>query len=58
MFRDECLNESRFITLDDVKAKIEAQRIGCYSVRLHSSPDVQPTAEFAHRIPRPEHSAV
>ena len=57
-FRDECLNENWFITLDDAKAKIEAYRIDYNEVRPHSSLDNQTPAEFTRRITRLAHSAV
>jgi hypothetical protein len=38
-FRDECLNENWFLSLDDAKRKIEAYRVDYNEVRPHSSLD-------------------
>jgi putative transposase len=38
-FRDECLNQHWFLSLDDVIAKVEAWRIDYNTVRLHSAPE-------------------
>ena len=46
-FRDECLNENWFISLNDAKAKIEAYRVDYNHVRPHSSLDNQTPIEFA-----------
>jgi putative transposase len=46
-FRDECLNENWFISLDDARRKIEAYRIDYNEVRPHSSLDNQTPIEFA-----------
>ncbi len=46
-FRDECLNENWFISLDDARHKIEAYRIDYNEVRPHSSLDNQTPMEFA-----------
>jgi putative transposase len=46
-FRDECLNENWFLSLDDAKAKIEAYRVDYNEVRPHSSLDNLTPMEFA-----------
>ena len=46
-FRDECLNENWFISLDDARQKIEAYRVDYNEVRPHSSLDNQTPMEFA-----------
>jgi hypothetical protein len=46
-FRDECLNENWFISLDDVRRKVEAYRVDYNEVRPHSSLDNQTPMEFA-----------
>jgi putative transposase len=46
-FRDECLNENWFISLDDARRKIEAYRTDYNEVRPHSSLDNQTPSEFA-----------
>lgn len=46
-FRDECLNENWFLSLDDAKRKIEAYRVDYNEVRPHSSLDNQTPMEFA-----------
>ncbi len=38
-FRDECLNQHWFLSLDDVMAKVEAWRIDYNAVRPHSALD-------------------
>jgi putative transposase len=40
-FREECLNETWFISLDDARRKIEAYRVDYNVVRPHSSLDNQ-----------------
>jgi putative transposase len=49
-FRDECLNENWFLSLDDARAKIEAYRIDYNEVRPHSSLDNQTPKEFARSL--------
>jgi putative transposase len=46
-FRDECLNENWFISLDDVRRKVEAYRVDYNEVRPHSSLDNRTPNEFA-----------
>ncbi len=46
-FRDECLNEHWFLSLDDARGKIEAYRVDYNEVRPHSSLDNQTPMEFA-----------
>ena len=46
-FRDECLNENWFLSLNDAKEKIEAFRVDYNQVRPHSSLDNQTPIEFA-----------
>ncbi len=46
-FRDECLNENWFISLDDARQKIEAYRVDYNEVRPHSSLDNLTPMEFA-----------
>lgn len=36
-FREECLNEHWFLTLDDARETIESRRIDCNQVRPHSA---------------------
>ena len=45
-FRDECLNQHWFISLDDARAKIEAWRIDYNEVRPHSSLGDRSPSEF------------
>ena len=49
-FRDECLNENWFLSLDDARKKIEAYRIDYNEVRPHSSLDNQTPNGFARSI--------
>jgi len=49
-FRDECLNENWFISLDDVRRKVEAYRIDYNEVRPHSSLDNKTPNEFARSL--------
>ncbi len=46
-FRDECLNENWFLSLNDAKEKIEAYRLDYNGVRPHSSLDNLTPIEFA-----------
>ncbi len=46
-FRDECLNENWFLSLDDARRKIEAYRVDYNEVRPHSSLDNQTPSAFA-----------
>jgi putative transposase len=46
-FRDECLNENWFLSLNDAKTKIEAYRVDYNEVRPHSSLDNLTPIEFA-----------
>ncbi len=50
-FRQECLNEHWFLTLDDAAEKIECWRRNYNEHRPHSSLGNQTPAEFARRIP-------
>ena len=49
-FRDECLNENWFVSLDDARRKIEAYRVDYNEVRPHSSLDNQTPMEFARSL--------
>jgi DNA replication protein DnaC len=49
-FRDECLNENWFISLDDARRKIETYRVDYNEVRPHSSLDNQTPNEFARSV--------
>jgi putative transposase len=49
-FRDECLNENWFLSLDDARRKIEAYRVDYNEVRPHSSLDNQTPNEFARSL--------
>ncbi len=57
-FRDECLNENWFISLDDARHKIEAYRTDYNEVRPHSSLDNQTPNEFTRSITGLAESAV
>jgi putative transposase len=46
-FRDECLNENWFLSLDDARSKIEAYRVDYNEVRPHSSLANRTPGEFA-----------
>ena len=46
-FRDECLNQNWFVSLDDARRTIEAWRIDYNSLRPHSSLDYLTPEEFA-----------
>ena len=46
-FRQECLNEHWFLTLEDTQRKIEAWRRDCNAERPHSPLGNVPPAEFA-----------
>jgi putative transposase len=48
-FRDECLNENWFISIDDARTKIEAYRVDYNEVRPHSSLDNLTPREFTAR---------
>ncbi|MFI5398483.1 MAG: transposase [Candidatus Binatia bacterium] len=48
-FRDECLNEHWFVSLDQARQVIEAWRQDYNEVRPHSALGQQPPAEFARR---------
>lgn len=48
-FRDECLNENWFVSLQEAREKIEAWRRDYNQVRPHSSLGYQTPAEFAAR---------
>jgi putative transposase len=47
--RQECLNATRFMSLDDAQGQIEAWRQYCNESRPHSSLDWTTPAEFARR---------
>jgi putative transposase len=49
-FRDECLNENWFISLDDAKEKIENWRIDYNEVRPHSSLGNATPREYSHQL--------
>lgn len=49
-FRDECLNESWFVSLADARATIEAWRIDYNEARPHSSLAGRTPAEFAKEL--------
>ncbi|ABC82580.1 Integrase [Anaeromyxobacter dehalogenans 2CP-C] len=49
-FRDECLNENWFISLDDARRKFEVFRVDYNEVRPHSSLDNQTPNGFARSI--------
>jgi len=46
-FREECLNEHWFLTLDDARETIESLRIDYHQVRPHSSLGYRTPEEFA-----------
>jgi len=48
-FRDECLNENWFLTLQEVREKIEAWRRDYNQARPHSALGYQTPEEFAAR---------
>jgi putative transposase len=48
-FRDECLNQNWFASLDEARRQIEAWREDYNSTRPHSALDHQTPAEFARR---------
>ena len=48
-FRDECLNENWFTSMEDAKTKIEAWRLDYNRKRLHSALENQTPEEFALR---------
>ena len=49
-FRDECLSENWFISLDDARRKVEAYRVDYNEVRPHSSLDNRTPNEFARSL--------
>ena len=51
--RDECLNESWFVSLDDARATIEQWRLDYNEVRPHSSLHDRTPTEFAHTVTTP-----
>ena len=51
-FRDECLNQSWFTSLEDARQIIEAWRVDYNTVRPHSSLGYQTPAEYAPQSPR------
>ncbi|HEY1017300.1 MAG TPA: IS3 family transposase [Herpetosiphonaceae bacterium] len=56
-FRDECLNQHWFLTLDDARRLIEAWRVDYNSVRPHSAlGNLTPQAYCAQQQSRPPHS--
>lgn len=56
-FRDECLNEHWFTSLDDAREIIEAWRLNYNEVREHSSLGGIPPAEFRRAMESPENAA-
>jgi putative transposase len=57
-FRDEYLNESWFLGLDDARTKIAAHRTDYNEVRPHSSLDNMTPVEFTHSFSGLARSAV
>jgi len=53
-FRDECLNQNWFTSLDDAQAKIEAWRHDYNQTRPHSSLGNLTPSEYAARFVRTE----
>jgi Integrase core domain len=51
-FRQECLNEHWFLSLDDARQKIEAWRLQYNSERPHSALNYQTPEEFINQIER------
>lgn len=51
-FREECLNEHWFLTLDDARETIEFWRIDYNRVRPHSSLGYMTPEQFAKGMPR------
>lgn len=49
-FRDECLNENQFVSLQDAKTKIESWRMDYNTERPHSSLNGLTPAEFADKM--------
>ena len=49
-FRDECLSENWFTSLDDARTKVEAYRVDYNEVRPHSSLDNMTPREFARSL--------
>ena len=49
-FRQECLNEHWFLSLDDAKEKIEAWRASYNSERPHSALDYRTPNEFISQL--------
>ncbi len=49
-FRDECLSENWFISLDDARRKVEAYRVDYNEVRPHSALDNKTPNEFARSL--------
>ena len=49
-FRDECLNQNWFVSLNDARRIIEAWRVDYHTVRPHSSLGYRTPAEFAAEI--------
>jgi len=49
-FRDECLSENWFISLDDARRKVEAYRVDYNEVRPHSALDNRTPTEFARSL--------
>jgi putative transposase len=49
-FRDECLNQKWFVSLDDARRTIEAWRVDYNSVRPHSSLGYRTPQEFAASV--------
>lgn len=56
-FRQECLNEHWFLSLEDAEQKIETWRTQYNSERPHSSLDYQTPEEFINRIQQQKTSA-
>jgi len=49
-FRDECLNQNWFVSLDEARRIIEGRRVDYHTVRPHSSLDYRTPADFAAEI--------
>jgi putative transposase len=57
-FRDECLNENWFTSLDDARRKLEAYRVDDNEVRPHSALDNKTPTGFARSLTGLANSAI
>ena len=60
-FREECLNENGFTSLEDAKTKIERWRVDYNEIRPHSALGQLPPAEYARtagRDPDDDHACL